>query len=198
MNIRPKMAIVCANSLTVLGLKQLLQSVMPMMEVDVYASVEELCDHQPESYIHYFVDISILLASRPFFLERARHTIVLTTSADHAAQLPEFHCLCVTVPEKQLVRNLLILQQQGHKNGRNMPDNAQMARSRSVLSPREIEVLSLVAKGLINKEIADKLNIGLTTVITHRKNIVEKLGLRSVSSLTIYAVMNGYVDLENI
>ena len=198
MNIRPKMAIVCANSLTVLGLKQLLQSVMPMMEVYDYASVEELCDHQPESYIHYFVDISILLASRPFFLERARRTIVLTTSPDHAAQLPEFHCLCVTVPEKQLVRNLLILQQQGHKNGRNMPDSSQMARSRSVWSPREIEVLSLVAKGLINKEIADKLNIGLTTVITHRKNIVEKLGLRSVSSLTIYAVMNGYVDLENI
>ena len=102
------------------------------------------------------------------------------------------------MPEKQLVRSLLVLQQQGHKNGRNMPDNSQMAKSRSLLSPREIEVLSLVAKGLINKEIADKLNIGLTTVITHRKNIVEKLGLRSVSSLTIYAVMNGYVDLENI
>ena len=67
-----------------------------------------------------------------------------------------------------------------------------------MLSAREIEVLALVAQGFINKEIADKLNISLTTVITHRKNITEKLGLRSVSALTIYAVMNGYVELDKI
>ena len=63
---------------------------------------------------------------------------------------------------------------------------------------REIEVLSLVAQGLINKEIADRLCISLTTVITHRKNITEKLNMRSVSALTIYAVMHGYVDLDKI
>ena len=79
-----------------------------------------------------------------------------------------------------------------------MPGISQTVRTRNMLSPREIEVLSLVAKGLINKEIADRLSISLTTVITHRKNIVEKLGLKSVSSLTIYAVMNGYVDLDSI
>ena len=66
------------------------------------------------------------------------------------------------------------------------------------LSDREIEVLSQVAQGKINKEIADILNIGLTTVITHRKNIQEKLGLKSVSALTIYAVMHGYVDINKI
>ena len=59
-------------------------------------------------------------------------------------------------------------------------------------------MLSLVVQGFINKEIADKLNISLTTVITHRKNITEKLGMRSVSALTIYAVMNGYVDIGKI
>ena len=63
---------------------------------------------------------------------------------------------------------------------------------------REIEVLSLVARGFINKEIADKLNISLTTVITHRKNIIEKLGIKSVSGLTIYAVMRGYVEADSI
>ena len=67
-----------------------------------------------------------------------------------------------------------------------------------VLSDREIEVLSLVAQGKINKEIADQLCIGLTTVITHRKKIQEKLGLKSVSSLTIYAVMHGFVDINMI
>ena len=66
------------------------------------------------------------------------------------------------------------------------------------LSDREIEVLSLVAQGNINKEIAEKLFISTTTVITHRKNIQEKLGIKSVSSLTIYAVMHGYVDINKI
>ena len=66
------------------------------------------------------------------------------------------------------------------------------------LSAREIEGLVQITKGLINKEIADKLNISLTTVNTPRKNITEKLGIKSVSGLTIYAVMNGYVEADRI
>ena len=67
-----------------------------------------------------------------------------------------------------------------------------------LLSSREVEVLSLVAQGMINKEIAEKLNISITTVISHRKNIQDKLGVKSVSALTIYAVMHGYVDVNKI
>ena len=67
-----------------------------------------------------------------------------------------------------------------------------------ILTDREIEVMSLIVQGFINKEIADKLNIGIATVITHRKNIMDKLGMRSVSALTIYAVMHGYVDINKI
>ena len=66
------------------------------------------------------------------------------------------------------------------------------------LSAREIEVLVLITKGLINKEIADKLNISLTTVITHRKNIMEKLHAKSVATLAIYAVMHGIVPVDQI
>ena len=66
------------------------------------------------------------------------------------------------------------------------------------LSQREKEIITCVVKGMTNKEIADKLNISLTTVITHRKNIVEKLGIKSVSGLTIYAVMHGYIDADRI
>lgn len=51
---------------------------------------------------------------------------------------------------------------------------------------------------MINKEIAEKLNISITTVISHRKNIQDKLGVKSVSALTIYAVMHGFVDVNKI
>ena len=66
------------------------------------------------------------------------------------------------------------------------------------LSAREIEVLKLLTRGFINKEIAYKLGISLTTVISHRKNITEKLGIKSVPGLTIYAVMNGYIEADSI
>ena len=59
-------------------------------------------------------------------------------------------------------------------------------------------VLTFIVRGYINKEIADKLNISLTTVISHRKNIMEKLNIRSISGLTIYAVMNGFIEAESI
>ena len=56
----------------------------------------------------------------------------------------------------------------------------------------------MIARGLINKQIADRMGISLTTVISHRRNITEKLGIKSVAGLTIYAVMHGYVDAESI
>ena len=93
---------------------------------------------------------------------------------------------------KQLIKSLLSLQKYGHSNETIPNQNHPVHEKDSLdLSPREIEVLVLITKGLINKEIADKLNISLTTVISHRKNITEKLGLKSVSSLTVYAIMNG-------
>lgn len=62
------------------------------------------------------------------------------------------------------------------------------------LTQREITVLQLVVEGLINKEIADRLNISINTVLTHRKNITAKLGIKSVSGLSVYAIMNGIVS----
>ena len=90
-----------------------------------------------------------------------------------------------------------MLSQYAHAGGKNLPPMPQALQAK-VLSDREIEVLALIAQGFINKEIADKLNIGLSTVITHRKNIMDKLGLKSVSALTIYAVTHGYVDINTI
>lgn len=62
------------------------------------------------------------------------------------------------------------------------------------LSKREIDVLVAVAKGLMNKEIAEQMNISIHTVISHRKNITHKTGIKSVSGLTVYALLNNLID----
>ena len=194
---RPKIAIVDANTLAALGLKQMLQNVMPIMTVDTYGSFAELTANEPEQYYHYFVAMNVVLENKTFFSEHRRKTIVLTLSLDSTSQLSEFHSLCINVPEQELIRSLLTLEQHAHGHGQNLPPMPKVLQQK-VLSDREIEVMSLIVQGYINKEIADKLNIGLATVITHRKNIMDKLGMKSVSALTIYAVMHGYVDINQI
>jgi DNA-binding CsgD family transcriptional regulator len=180
-----------------MGLKQLLQNVMPIMTVDTFGSFAELTASQMDSYAHYFAAMNIVLENKFFFTERRRKTIVLTLSLDNASQLSEFHSLCINLPEPQLIRALLALEQHAHSNGKNLPPMPRVLQQK-ILSDREIEVMSLIVQGYINKEIADRLNIGLATVITHRKNIMDKLGMKSVSALTIYAVMHGYVDINTI
>ncbi len=66
------------------------------------------------------------------------------------------------------------------------------------LSERETEVLIQLVKGLSHKEIADKLNISIHTVTSHRKNIIEKTGIRSLSGLTIYAITKKIIPLDMI
>ena len=194
---RPKIAIIDPNTLAAMGLKQMLQTVMPIMTVDTFGSFSELEANSPDSYFHYFAAMNIVLENKAFFAERRRKTIVLTLSLDSMSQLSEFHSLCINVPESDLVRALLMLEQHAHGHGENLPPMPDIL-TRKILSDREIEVMSLIVQGYINKGIADRLHIGLSTVITHRKNIMEKLGMKSVSALTIYAVMHGYVDINKI
>ena len=194
---RPRIAIIDANTLAVIGLKQILENVMPIMAVDSFGSLAELIVNQPAQYVHYFVSMDIVLSNRTFFGERKRKTIVLTLSLDSMSQLSGFKSLCINVPEQELVRSLLMLEQHAHGRGEHLPPMPAVL-NKKILSDREIEVMSLIVQGYINKEIAEKLNIGLATVITHRKNIMEKLGMKSVSALTIYAVMHGYVDINKI
>ena len=68
----------------------------------------------------------------------------------------------------------------------------------STLTGREQNILREVTLGLTNKEIGEKLFISIHTVITHRKNITRKLGIKTVSGLTVYAILNKIVNLEEI
>jgi regulator of cell morphogenesis and NO signaling len=66
------------------------------------------------------------------------------------------------------------------------------------LSDREKDVIIGVVQGLQNKEIADRLCISVNTVITHRRNIARKLQIHSPAGLTIYAIVNGLVDISSV
>ena len=194
----PSIAIIDPNTLAAIGLKTILQEIMSIMQVDTFGSFAELQANNPEQYFHYFVAMNIVLENRTFFINNRHKTIVLTMSHEAASQTTGFHSLCVNVPEKQLLKSILTLEQHAHANGRNMPPLPHDDSALLPLTDREAEVMALVAQGLINKEIADRLSIGLATVVTHRKNIMTKLNLKSVSALTIYAVTHGYVDINKI
>ena len=70
--------------------------------------------------------------------------------------------------------------------------------SGEALSEREKEIIVQVVKGLSNKEIAEALFISVNTVMTHRRNIARKLQIRSAAGLTIYAIVNGLVNLDDV
>ncbi|MBO4871393.1 MAG: response regulator transcription factor [Muribaculaceae bacterium] len=74
------------------------------------------------------------------------------------------------------------------------PEQSNPSANNYELSKRETAVLVLVAKGLTNKEIADQLNVSPHTVMSHRKNIVNKTGIKSVAGLTVYAMLNNLID----
>ncbi len=86
-----------------------------------------------------------------------------------------------------------------HKlNGIKRTVNRSVKNENEELSERENEILECIVKGMTNKEIAEKHFISIHTVITHRKNIVRKTGIKSVSGLTVYALLNNIITYEDI
>lgn len=75
-------------------------------------------------------------------------------------------------------------------NSRENPDSGENA-----VSPREKEILQLLAEGKSNKDISDLLNLSIKTVETHRSNIMRKLGFHNITDLVLYAVRNHLIEL---
>ena len=76
------------------------------------------------------------------------------------------------------------------------PEPQEPGQDREELSEREKEILVCVAQGLLNKEIADRCNLSVHTVITHRKNITRKTGIKTVAGLTVYALLNNLIEIN--
>jgi len=81
---------------------------------------------------------------------------------------------------------------------RKLPNEEELGSEQEPLSQREKEIIVCVVKGMTNKAIADKLYLSIHTVITHRRNIARKLQIHSSAGLTIYAIVNKLVELQDI
>lgn len=200
-HLRPSIAVLVPDTLAAIGLSDIITRMMPGADVCTFADFETLAAADTDRFFHFFISSRVMLSHAAFFLARRHKTIVLV-QGDESSLLPQgLHVLNVCRSEDELVRDFLRLA--GHAHGAPGADPVPVREARgasvpSLLTPRECEVLRLIVGGMLNKEIAARLGVGLATVVSHRKNITEKLGTRSVGALTIYAVTHGIVSVEEI
>lgn len=171
-------AIVSRDTLRSEGLRRLLGIITDASVVSV--SPASPPDTEPALWI---ADADAVVEHSAFFAPRRKTTAVVTASASDT-----FLTIDPTLGSEALLERLQEI----------LSSLPAPAVEQSTLSQREIDVLRLLARGCINKEIADRLSISINTVLTHRKNITAKLGIKSISGLGIYAVMNGYVSESDI
>jgi len=193
-------AIIDSNILTGLGLQQILEDIIPVAEITVIQSFEELQKMESENFVHFFVSSRIYFEHAQYFRQQAARSIVLVNGDMSISGVKTIN---VCQSEKNLVRDILAFSRGIHSPHGHVPAAQQaMVKPKPTeampLSSREVEVALLLSKGFINKEVADKLDISLTTVITHRKNIMEKLHARSLADIIVYVVMNGLIDISEL
>lgn len=174
-----RFAVIGFSSLESIAIRRILSDDVGVLS-DSFRTAEEFLP-RAERYDAFIVTPEVALFYPDFFLTRKQRLAVATSSrlvsdsqplsfstdSDEERIVESFRRLAASVNEETPV--------QGE------------------LSSREIDVLREVASGKTNKEIADSLCISINTVITHRRNLSSKLGIRSASGLSLYAVMNGIV-----
>lgn len=192
---KPCIVIVEGNTLAALGLKGMVESIAPLIDVFTFHSVDDLKKAVLPHVVHYFVSENLVRGQDAFFKPLANRLIVLTYGQKSPLTPPSLRFLDVCEPESVFLKGLLNIHGQGHGVGN---PHSKRPMPESTLTRRENDVLRMAVLGLQNKEIAEGFHIALNTVIYHRKNIAHKLGNKSLSNWTIYAVVNGLVRMEEI
>ena len=193
---RPAIAVIAPSILTALGMKSILEKIIPMAEVEVFNDVHALEESGMGRYFHFFTAAPLFVRHSALF-RPYRRRVILLAGGSVPPELADMRRLNILRSEEELVRDIMHMHRSVHHDAHDPAPDASAAQG-PVLSAREAEVLALIARGHINKEIAQRLGIGLTTVISHRRNLMEKLGIRSVSGLTLYAVTRGYVEADEL
>lgn len=135
------------------------------------------------------IDYNDRLDIRSYFGGTNAAIIALTHNSHEESVLRQYdECIGIYDSSARIIQKL--------KNG--LEQNAQTPKNEiNELSSRERDILAAVAKGKTNKEIADEFNISVYTVISHRRNISQKLGINSIPGLTVYAIMNKLIDMSD-
>ncbi|MBC8602103.1 response regulator transcription factor [Parabacteroides acidifaciens] len=185
-----QIAIILSDTLQSTGLQSMLIDYFPPVEISHYPTFEALSTSGNDTFDYYFTNSTLFVLNADFFLPRRSKTMVLIDGTEGEGGLSTTNHITIKAPKEIIIEQLeqLFAGDSSCYPGENNKD----------LSIRETDVLQLIVKGSTNKEIADKLNISLNTVLTHRKNITTKLGIKTVSGLTFYAIMNGIISGDEI
>ena len=192
----PCIAIIDRNTLSGIALRSILWETFGNVEIHLYNTMERFIADSNRHFIHFFVDSDILFRYIDEFVTLKNQTTVLYEGTGSKFIKEGFNVLDLSLGEGELKNR--ILQMQLVSRYEQEMDEGRRRNAGNELSPREQEVLVLIVKGLINKEIAEKLGVSLPTVIFHRNNICDKLQTRSIGKLTIHAVLSGLIDINDI
>lgn len=176
-----KIAVIGLNTLETVGVRSLLHDENEV-RVECYGNFKDFYSAS-DSIVGYVVSSGDFVANIDFFLPRKQKTVIVANNREFQPCQSGLNILYSYSDETEIKKSMAILFQKIVEK-EPQPDT---------LSSRETEVLRLIASGKINKEIADELFISVNTVITHRKNISAKLGIKSASGLSLYAIMNGII-----
>lgn len=194
----PRIALILPDVVQEAGIRALLERYFTSVEVESFAETAGAAREVAATgtpFDGYVTDSGTFAANVDFFLPRRAQCLILTAGrramADAAKESGETPR---TIGTAEPLENLL------DAIGQTLLPlpGAEESNPSDELSAREVQVLQLVVSGAINKEIADRLNISLNTVLTHRKNITAKLGIKTISGLTLYALMHGYISTDTI
>lgn len=193
----PCFAIIDSNTLECMALRNILWDVFNGVEILSYNNMDSFIRDSNRHFVHFFVSTDILFSCADEFEMLKPQTTAISCGENRLYKDSGFKVLDITLPEHELLMSLACLQ----ATGRYGESPAMQIRTESLmdrLSAREKEVLKLIIKGQINKEIASSLKISLPTVIFHRNNICLKLKTRSIGKMTVYAVLAGMIDINEI
>ena len=194
----PCFAIIDRNTLESIALKDILWELFNHVEIHSYDSIDAFIRDSNRHFVHFFVSSDMLFTDSEEFDTLKHMTTVLTAGQSPNIDLSGYRTLDITSTEEDIVTRLMELQKIGHYGNMTASPQDSSESKKNRLSEREKDVLRLMIKGHINKEIAKELNISTATAIFHRNNICDKLGTRSIGKLTIYAVLSGIVSIKEI
>ncbi len=194
-NHRIKKVIIASNNYIYgLGIKTILSviGIKPkLFDVETIEELKELLKEQI-SALYIIINEDILLGNSEQIISEIRKIApecpIMLLKNNQSKNDSDIFCINYDESQSEILRKLdSFFQEDKQKNKK---------QEQTLLSEREKDVLKEVALGLSNKEIAEKLFISINTVITHRKNITEKLSIKTIAGLTIYAIINNYIDPE--